>query len=148
MPGFQSYHTLRLLLLRVNYIQLQIKSNNFHKLTIKTKRILGLKLGQIQIHIIMTCAWRSAFQIKILKNIICCSSSSMKRMKCLDHKIVKKKFRLIVCSIPCFVKTHSPLYFRLDSLMIKFGYKNMVIERLNWSWIWFGIFCFIVHFQI
>ena len=50
------FHIFRLLLLRVNYIQLQRKSNNFHGLTIKTKRILGLKIGQIQVHIIMTCA--------------------------------------------------------------------------------------------
>ena len=35
-PGFQSHHTLRLLLLRVNYIQI-------HWLTIKMKRILGWK---------------------------------------------------------------------------------------------------------
>ena len=28
-------------------------------MTIKTKRILGLKLGQIQVHITMTCVWRS-----------------------------------------------------------------------------------------
>ena len=47
---------LRLLLLRVNYIKLQRKSNNFHGLTIRTKRILGLKLGKIQVHIILTCA--------------------------------------------------------------------------------------------
>ena len=60
LPDFQSHNTLRLLLLVVNYIHLQRKSNNFHGLTIKTKRILGLKLGQLQIHIIMTCALRSA----------------------------------------------------------------------------------------
>ena len=61
MPEFQSHHTLRLLLLRINYIQLQRKSNNFHGLTIKkTKRILGLKFGKIQVHIIMTCVWRIA----------------------------------------------------------------------------------------
>ena len=45
-------------LITFNYIER--KSNNFHELTIKTKRILGLKLGQIQLRIIMTCAWRSA----------------------------------------------------------------------------------------
>ena len=61
LPEFQSHHTLRLLLLRINYIQLQRKSNNFHGLTIKkTKRILGLKFGKIQVHIIMTCVWRIA----------------------------------------------------------------------------------------
>ena len=49
LPEFQSHHTLR-----VNYIKLQRNSNKFHGLTIKTKRILGLKLGQIQVHII-TC---------------------------------------------------------------------------------------------
>ena len=59
LPEFQSHYILRLLLLRVNYIQLQRKSNNFHGLTIKTKRILGLKLGQIQVHMIMTRAFRS-----------------------------------------------------------------------------------------
>ena len=37
-PNFQ--HTLRLLLLHVNYIQLQRKSNDFLGLTIKTKKIL------------------------------------------------------------------------------------------------------------
>ena len=58
LSEFQSHNTLRLLLLRVNYIQLQIKSNNFHGLTIKMKRILGLKLGQKQIH--MMCAFPSA----------------------------------------------------------------------------------------
>ena len=63
LPEFQSYHTLRLLLLRVNYIQLQRKSNNFHGLTIKTKRILGLKLSQIQVHMIMTCALQNAINI-------------------------------------------------------------------------------------
>ena len=63
LPEFQSHHTLRLLLWRINYIQLQRKSNNFHELTIKTKRILGLKLGQIQVHIIMTCALRSAIKL-------------------------------------------------------------------------------------
>ena len=30
LPEFQSHNTLRLLLLHVNYIQLQRKSNNFH----------------------------------------------------------------------------------------------------------------------
>ena len=40
---------MRLLLLRVNYIQLQRKNNNFHGLTIKTKRILGLKLYDLYI---------------------------------------------------------------------------------------------------
>ena len=60
LPKFQSHNTLRLLLLRVNYIQLQRKIDNFHGLTIKTKRIFGLKLGQIQIHIIIRCALWSA----------------------------------------------------------------------------------------
>ena len=59
---FQSHNTLPLLLLRVIHIHLQSKSNNFHGLTIKTKRILGLKLGQIQVHIIMTYALRSAIE--------------------------------------------------------------------------------------
>ena len=59
-PEFQSHHTLCLLLLRVNYIQLQRKSNNFYGLTIKTKIILGLKLSQIQVHISMKCALRIA----------------------------------------------------------------------------------------
>ena len=54
---FQSHHPLRLLLLRVNYIQLQRGSNNFHGLTIETKRILGLKLVEMQVKIIMT--WRN-----------------------------------------------------------------------------------------
>ena len=53
LPEFRYRNTLRLLLLRVNYIQLQIKSCNFHGLIIKTKRILRLKLGQI--HVNMTC---------------------------------------------------------------------------------------------
>ena len=57
LPEFQFHNTLPLVLLRVNYIQLQLQ---LHGLTIKTKRILGLKLGQIQVHIIMKCAWRSA----------------------------------------------------------------------------------------
>ena len=35
LPEFQSHNTLRLLLLHVNYIQLQRKNNNFHALTIK-----------------------------------------------------------------------------------------------------------------
>ena len=39
LPEFQPHHTLRLLLLYVNYIQLQRKSNDFHGSTIKTKRI-------------------------------------------------------------------------------------------------------------
>ena len=56
LPEFQSHHTSRSLLLRVNYIQLQRKSNNSHGLTIKTKGIMGLKLGQIQGYVIMTCA--------------------------------------------------------------------------------------------
>ena len=47
LPEFQSHHTLRLQILRVNYIQLQRKINKFHELTIK---------GQIQVYIIMTCA--------------------------------------------------------------------------------------------
>ena len=54
----QYHHPLRslFLLLRVNYIQLQRKSDNFQELTIKkTKRILGLKLGQIQVQMIMMC---------------------------------------------------------------------------------------------
>ena len=53
---FQFHNTLRLLLLSINYIQLQRKSNNTQGLTIKTKWILGLKLGQIQEHIVMTFA--------------------------------------------------------------------------------------------
>ena len=71
------YHnTLRLLLLRVNYIQLQRKSDNFHGLTVKTKRILGLKLGQIQVHIIMTCALHSVIYTKHYKsNSLDCSQS-------------------------------------------------------------------------
>ena len=52
---FQSHHPLRSLLLHVNYIQLQRGSRNFHGLTIKTKRILGLEPVQIQVKIIMTC---------------------------------------------------------------------------------------------
>ena len=57
LPEFQSHNTLRLLLLHVNYIQLQRKSNNFYvKLTMKMKRILGLKFGQIEVHIIMCIA--------------------------------------------------------------------------------------------
>ena len=60
---FQSHNALRLLLLRANYIQLQRKNNNFHGLAIKTKRILRLTLGQIQVHIIMTYALRSAIAI-------------------------------------------------------------------------------------
>ena len=43
LSDFQFHHLLRLLLSLVNYIKLQRKSNNFHELTIKTKRILGLK---------------------------------------------------------------------------------------------------------
>ena len=66
VPEFQSHHTLRLLLLFVKYIQFQRNSNSFHGLTIKTKRILGLKLGQIQVHIIMTCAWQSTIATKEL----------------------------------------------------------------------------------
>ena len=64
MPEFQSHNTLRLLLLRINCIQLQKeKSNNFHGMTIKTKKDFGeLKLGQIQVHIIMTCALRGAIK--------------------------------------------------------------------------------------
>ena len=58
LPEFQPHNTLRLLFLRVNYIQLQRKSNDFHGLTIKTKRILGLELGQIQVHVIVTCVER------------------------------------------------------------------------------------------
>ena len=58
LPEFQSHNTLR-----ANYIQLQRKNYNFHGLTIKTKMILGLKLGQIQVHIIMTFALRSAIEI-------------------------------------------------------------------------------------
>ena len=60
LPKFQSHHALHFILLCVNYIQLQRRSNKFHGLTIKTKSFLGLKLGQIQLHIIMTCAWRCA----------------------------------------------------------------------------------------
>ena len=57
LSEFQSHHhTLCLLLLHVNNIQLQQRSNNFHGLTIKTKRIMGLKLVQIQVQTIMTCA--------------------------------------------------------------------------------------------
>ena len=41
----------------------QRKSDNFHELTIETKRILGLKLGQIQVRINMTCAFQSAIKI-------------------------------------------------------------------------------------
>ena len=53
LSDFQSHHPLRLLLLHVNYIQLQTKSNNFHGLTVKTKWILGLKPVQIQVQTIM-----------------------------------------------------------------------------------------------
>ena len=38
------FFAFTLLLLHVNYIQLQRRSNNFHGLTIKTKRILDLQL--------------------------------------------------------------------------------------------------------
>ena len=47
--GFQSHHPLCLLLLHINYIKLQRRSNNFHGLKIKTKRFLGLKPVQIQV---------------------------------------------------------------------------------------------------
>ena len=53
MPEFQSHNTLRLLLLRVSYIRLQRKSNNFHRLTIKTKGILGLQLEQMLVKVIV-----------------------------------------------------------------------------------------------
>ena len=46
-------------LLRVNYIQLQRKNNNIHGLIIKTKTILGFKVSQIQVNIIMMCASQS-----------------------------------------------------------------------------------------
>ena len=75
LPEFQSHNTLHLLLLRVNFIQLQRKSNNFHRLTIKTKRILRSKVGQIQVHTIMTCALRSSIKISWLEN-----STSRKRL--------------------------------------------------------------------
>ena len=66
LPEFQYHHTLCLLLLRVNYIQLQRKSKNFHGLRIKTKRILGLILVQIQAHIYMTCACHFAYLLFIV----------------------------------------------------------------------------------
>ena len=53
---FQPHHPLRLLLLQVNYTQLQRGSTNFHGLTVKTKRILGLQLEQMQVKIIMMYA--------------------------------------------------------------------------------------------
>ena len=43
LSDFQFDYPLRLLLLRVNYIQLQRRINNFHGLPIKTKRNLVLK---------------------------------------------------------------------------------------------------------
>ena len=52
---FQFHNTLRLLLLSINYIQLQRKSNKTQGLKIKTKWILGLKLGQIQEHSYDVC---------------------------------------------------------------------------------------------
>ena len=54
LSDFQYNHQLHLLLLHVNYNQR--KSNNFHGLKIKTKGILGLKFGQIQVKIIVTYA--------------------------------------------------------------------------------------------
>ena len=59
---FQSHHPLRLLLLRVNYIQLKENGLTFADWQIKMKRILGLKLDQIQIHIIMACALRGVIK--------------------------------------------------------------------------------------
>ena len=43
---------LCLLGLEIDYIELQRRGNNFHRLIIKTKRILGLKL--VEVKIIMT----------------------------------------------------------------------------------------------
>ena len=56
LAEFQSYRPLRLLLSHVNKIQLQRRSNNFHGMTVETKRILGLKPVQIRVQIIMTSA--------------------------------------------------------------------------------------------
>ena len=53
---FQSHHPLRSLILHINYILWGRRSNNFHGLTIKTKRILGLQLVQMQVKIIVTSA--------------------------------------------------------------------------------------------
>ena len=54
----QSHYSFRLLLLQVNYIQLQRKSYNFHAdwQFKRFKRILRLKPVQILGQIIMTCA--------------------------------------------------------------------------------------------
>ena len=45
LPEFQSHNTLHLLLLRVNFIQLQRKSNNFHRLTFKTQKDFEIESG-------------------------------------------------------------------------------------------------------
>ena len=59
LSDFQTHHPLRLFLSHNNYIQLQRRSNKFHGLTIKAKRILGLKPVQIQVQIIITYENRS-----------------------------------------------------------------------------------------
>ena len=53
-------------------------------MTIKTKRILGLKLGQIQVHIIMTCALRSAILL-----VVCSLHEEQEEhlVACCQHKL-------------------------------------------------------------
>ena len=65
LSEFQSHHHTLCLLLHVNNIQLQRRSNNFHGLTIKTKRIMGLKLVQIQVQTIMTCASAKRYSLTV-----------------------------------------------------------------------------------
>ena len=63
LPEFQFHHTLRLITL-----QLQRKSNNFHRLTIKTKRILGLKLEVQSTHNYDMCITSTLYLINNFYN--------------------------------------------------------------------------------
>ena len=69
---FQSHHVLSVYyscaLITFNYK----KNNNFHEMIIKAKRILGLKLGQIQAHIIMTKRYWFRYGMLTRINVIWC----------------------------------------------------------------------------
>ena len=102
LPEFQSHYFLRLLLLRVNYIQLQRKNNNLHGLTIKTKRIFGLKLGKIQSNSIMKGAGiepaTSSTEVRWLNH---CDTALMNKYK-LKHLTIDGSKSLLTISRLCF----------------------------------------------
>ena len=125
LPEFQSHYFLRLLLLRVNYIQLQRKNNNLHGLTIKTKRIFGLKLGKIQSNSIMKGAGiepaTSSTEVRWLNH---CDTALMNKYK-LKHLTIDGSKSLLTISRLCF----KMLSLSLSWISCHYGNQDLIVGK-------------------